>query len=384
MNKKTSKRRRIREWGIIPGMLPAGNLNSITDVPGVEVGHSTIIRGEGELVPGTGPIRTGVTAVWPHRDNIFRNPVSAGLDIINGYGKAVGLSQIQEMGVLESPLLLTGTLNVGRVMDALIDYILRDNPEIGINSSSYNPVVLECNDGYLNDLQGRHAKSQHVHRALITASGDRVPEGEIGAGTGMVAFGFKGGIGSSSRRLTLEDNSFHLGALVLSNFGRREELRIAGVPLYNLNLDQNLKPARARERQDGSVIVILATDLPLDSLSLTRAARRAQAGLARVGSLADNRSGEYVLAFSTARRYQRENNGGVRVSKDQHKKKMKPAERNDCQVMNMVFQAVVESTEEAVLNSLFMASTLRGRDGNEARGLPAEKVAGCLNKILQG
>ncbi len=382
MNKKTSKRRRIREWGIIPGMLPAGNLNSITDVPGVEVGHLTIIRGEGELVPGAGPIRTGVTAVWPHRDNIFKNPVSAGLDIINGYGKAAGLSQIQELGTLESPLLLTGTLNVGRVMDGLIDYILRDNPEIGITSSSFNPVVLECNDGYLNDLQGRHVKSQHVHRALITASGDRVPEGEIGAGTGMVAFGFKGGIGSASRRLNLEENSFHLGALVLSNFGRREELRIAGIPLYNLNLD--LKTARARERQDGSVIVILATDLSLDSFSLTRAARRAQAGLARVGSLADNRSGEYVLAFSTARRYQREDNGEVRVSGGQHQKEMKTAETNESRLMNMVFQAVVESTEEAVLNSLFMASTLRGRDGNEARGLPAEKLAGCLNKILQG
>ena len=382
MNKKTSKRRRIREWGIIPGMLPAGDLNSITDVPGVEVGHSTIIRGEGELVPGTGPVRTGVTAVWPHRENIFKNPVSAGLDIINGYGKAAGLSQIQELGALESPLLLTGTLNVGRVMDGLIDYILRDNPEIGITSSSFNPVVLECNDGYLNDLQGRHVKSQHVHRALITASGDRVPEGEIGAGTGMVAFGFKGGIGSASRRLNLEENSFHLGALVLSNFGRREELRIAGIPLYNLNLD--LKTARARERQDGSVIVILATDLSLDSFSLTRAARRAQAGLARVGSLADNRSGEYVLAFSTARRYQREDNGEVRVSGGQHQKEMKTAETNESRLMNMVFQAVVESTEEAVLNSLFMASTLRGRDGNEARGLPAEKLAGCLNKILQG
>ncbi len=382
MNKKTSKRRRIREWGIIPGMLPAGDLNSITDVPGVEVGHSTIIRGEGELVPGTGPVRTGVTAVWPHRENIFKNPVSAGLDIINGYGKAAGLSQIQELGALESPLLLTGTLNVGRVIDALIDYILRDNPEIGITSSSFNPVVLECNDGFLNDLQGRHVKSQHVHRALITASGDRVPEGEIGAGTGMVAFGFKGGVGSASRRLTLEENCFHLGALVLSNFGRREELRIAGIPLYNLNLD--LKIARARKKQDGSVIVILATDLPLDSFSLTRAARRAQAGLARVGSLADNRSGEYVLAFSTTRRYQRQENDEISVSKDQHQKEIKTAERNESQLMNMVFQAVVESTEEAVLNSLFMASTLRGRDGNEARGLPAEKLAGCLNKILQG
>ncbi len=383
MKEKKSKRRRIREWGIIPGMLPTGELNSITDVKGVEVGHSTIIKGEGELIPGEGPIRTGVTAIWPHRENIYKNPVAASLYVINGYGKAAGVTQIQEFGRLESPILLTGTLNVGRVMDALIDYILRDNPEIGISSSSFNPVVLECNDGYLNDLQGRHVKSQHVHRALITASADKVAEGEIGAGTGMVSFGFKGGIGSASRKLSWANEEYCLGALVLSNFGRREELRIAGIPLYNLASD--IPSPKEEERKDGSVIVLLATDLPLDNFRLTRLAKRAQLGLARVGSLADNGSGEYVLAFSSTERHQRGPEGQlkIRAKKPAEGGNKKSAIKSEGELLNKMFQATVEATEEAVLNSLFMSASLRGRDGNEAQGLPAEKIASNYNQLWQ-
>lgn len=373
-----SRRRRIREWGIIPGVLPTGNKNSITDVNGVKVGQVTIMKGDGRLVPGNGPIRTGVTAILPHSDNIFAKPVEAGLHVINGYGKPTGIAQIKELGRLSSPILLTSTLNVPRAADALIDYILKDNPEIGINAPSFNPVVLECNDGYLNDLQGRHVKAQHVHRALISASQDRVAEGEVGAGTGMTAFGFKGGIGSASRKISFTDNQYNLGVLVLSNFGRREELKINGYPLYQL--DQDILDLSETGSGDGSVIVIIATDLPLNSQQLNRIAARANIGLGRVGSLADNGSGDFSLAFSTTRQYTRNQQGEIILNPEDNHREMLPVNITESDLMKELFQAVVESTEEAVLNSLFMASTVRGRDGHKARGLPGDKVAAALER----
>lgn len=373
-----SRRRRIREWGIIPGVLPTGDNNSITDVEGVKVGHVTIMKGDGKLVPGKGPIRTGVTAILPHSDNIFANPVEAGVHVINGYGKPTGLEQIKELGRLSSPILLTSTLNVFRVADALIDYVLKDNPEIGINGPSFNPVVLECNDSYLNDLQGRHVRAQHVHRALISASSDSVGEGDVGAGTGMTAFGFKGGIGSASRKIKFNSTEFNLGALVLSNFGRREELKINGYPLYQL--DQDLVNFHKTGSGDGSVIVILATDIPLNSMQLTRIAARSNIGLGRVGSLADNGSGDFVLAFSTNNQYSRNDKGKIILNTGDSKGKELLANLTESSLMKELFQAVVESTEEAVLNSLFMAATVRGRDGHKARGLPGDRVAAALER----
>lgn len=373
-----SRRRRIREWGIIPGVLPTGDNNSITDIEGVKVGHVTIMKGDGKLVPGKGPIRTGVTAILPHSDNIFANPVEAGVHVINGYGKPTGLEQIKELGRLSSPILLTSTLNVPRVADALIDYVLKDNPEIGINGPSFNPVVLECNDSYLNDLQGRHVRAQHVHRALISASSDSVGEGDVGAGTGMTAFGFKGGIGSASRKIKFNSTEFNLGALVLSNFGRREELKINGYPLYQL--DQDLVNFHKTGSGDGSVIVILATDIPLNSMQLTRIAARSNIGLGRVGSLADNGSGDFVLAFSTNNQYSRNDKGKIILNTGDSKGKELLANLTESSLMKELFQAVVESTEEAVLNSLFMAATVRGRDGHKARGLPGDRVAAALER----
>lgn len=373
-----SRRRRIREWGIIPGVLPTGVKNSITDVEGVKVGHVTIMKGDGKLVPGKGPIRTGVTAILPHSDDAFSNPVEAGVHVINGYGKPTGIAQIKELGRLSSPILLTSTLNVPRVADALIDYVIKDNPEIGINAPSFNPVVLECNDGYLNDLQGRHVKAQHVHRALISASKDKVAEGDLGAGTGMTAFGFKGGIGSASRKIHFSNNEYHLGVLVLSNFGRREELKINGYPLYQL--DQDILNFSESGSGDGSVIVIIATDLPLNSHQLNRVASRANIGLGRVGSLADNGSGDFSLAFSTTKKYKRTEKGEVILNSSDSNRTELPVDLTESNLMQELFQAVVESTEEAVLNSLFMASTVRGRDGHKARGLPGNKVAAALER----
>ncbi|MGM0419784.1 MAG: P1 family peptidase [Bacillota bacterium] len=378
---QSSKRRRIREWGIIPGVLPTGKKNFITDIVGVKVGHVSLIRGDGNLKPGQGPIRTGVTAILPHAEGLYFRPVEAGLDIINGYGKALGLIQVEELGRLASPILLTSTLNVPRAADALIDYVLRDNPEIGISYPSFNPVVLECNDGFLNDIQGRHVGAQQVHRAIISASADKVGEGDVGAGTGMTSFGFKGGIGSSSRKLKLGDKEFHLGTLVLNNFGRREELKVNGYPLYKL--DQDILKYHQARGGDGSVIVIIATDIPLNTNQLRRVASRATIGLGRVGSLADNGSGDFALAFSTSRTYQRNNKGELlnKPREETDSALALPADLTEKELTKFLFQAVVESTEESVLNSLFMAATVRGRDGNTAYGLPGDKVAAALEHL---
>jgi len=357
-------RRRIREWGIMPGSLPAGDDNSILDVDGVEVGQVTLIKGRGNIQPGRGPVRTGVTAIWPHRDNIYRNPVPAGVEVINGYGKALGLAQIEELGELASPIVLTGTLNVGRVADGLIDYMLKENPDIGIDSPSFNPVVLECNDGYLNDLQGRHVKREHVHRALIIADDEMVCEGDVGAGTGMTSFGFKGGVGTASRVVRSGGEEMRLGAFVLNNFGRRENLLIDGLSLHRLDPDLLQGAARPQKDEDGSVIIIMAVDIPLTNRDLTRISRRAVHGLARVGSISAHGSGDFALAFSpaTGENENYREPGGKTLSK--------------------LFQAAAEATEEAVLNSLFMAATMRGRDGHTSPGLPGRKVVAAYNELL--
>src|SRR5690625_3184921 len=218
--------------GLRLGRLAAGPENAITDVPGVGVGHSTIVRGDGSLVPGQGPVRTGVTAVLPHGDNMFTEKVPAAAHVINGFGKAVGLLQVMECGVLETPILLTNTLNVGRVADALIEHMAAENPEIGISTGTVNPVVAECNDGWLNDIQGRHVGAEHVAEALANArAGGPVVEGAVGAGTGMSAFGWKGGIGTASRLVPTGDEHCVLGALVLSNFGAANDLLVGGWPV---------------------------------------------------------------------------------------------------------------------------------------------------------
>lgn len=363
-------RRRAREVGIsFPG-LPTGEHNAITDVPGVKVGHCTLFHGAGELVIGSGPVRTGCTAILPAPGNIFRDKVPAAVHVVNGFGKAVGLAQIQELGEIESPILLTNTLNVPRVADAVLDYLLELDDDIGVSTGTVNPVVAECNDGSLNDIRGRHVRSEHVRSALDSASDGLVQEGVVGAGTGMRCFGYKGGIGTSSRLVRVwsgtreaptDIRTFTVGVLVLANFGRPRQLRVAGLPVGHF-----LAREEDDEKQEqGSIVMVVGTDAPVDARQLGRIARRVGMGLARTGSTAGHGSGDFVIAFSNAYRipHRPEEMGGCReLLHDNH-----PG-------LNRLFSATVEATEESILNALFVADTVEGRDGNRAEGLPVQRV----------
>lgn len=354
------RRYRARQLGLTPGDLPTGPRNAITDVAGVRVGHTTLIDGDGPLVAGRGPVRTGVTVIVPHPGNVYRSKVRAAVYTLNGYGKACGFEQVRELGVIESPIALTNTLNVPRVADALIDYALAHNPDIGITTSSVNVIVGETNDGYLNDLQGRHVSQAHVLAALENAS-DTVAEGNVGAGTGTTCFGWKGGIGTASRVLPIELGGFTLGALVQSNFGRAPDLVIDGVPVGRL-----LTPERyTNPIERGSIMIVLATDAPLSSRQLERVAKRSGAALARVGSHYGHGSGDFAIAFSTANPVAHE---AATVTMTQ------TALADEGRVIEGLFRAAVESVEEAIVNSLCMAQTLVGRDGHVRYALPITDV----------
>jgi D-aminopeptidase len=358
-----------RQLGLGVGILPPGPQNDIADVAGVKVGHATIARGEGSLVPGRGPVRTGVTAVLPHTGNLFADKVPAGIFVLNGFGKATGLAQVQELGVLETPILLTNTLSAFRVADALVTHMVAQNPAIGITTGTVNPLVGECNDGWLNDIQGRHVTGEHVAAALAAARAATGPvqQGAVGAGTGTVCFGFKGGIGSASRRV----HGYTMGALVQSNFGGRGALQVAGVPvgqrLAEYPGDEGPEPD---DLPPGSVMVVIATDAPLDARQLTRIARRGALGLARVGGSAANGSGDFVVAFSTAYRVAHQAEAPTSTF---------TLLRDDTREMNGLFAAAVEAVEEAVLNSLFAARTVVGRDGHTAHALPVQRILGWVN-----
>ncbi|MHB9144915.1 MAG: DmpA family aminopeptidase [Symbiobacteriia bacterium] len=365
-------RRRPRDLGLALGRLEPGPLNAITDVDGVKVGHVTLFAGEGPLVPGQGPVRTGVTAILPHDGNLFRDKVEAAVHIVNGFGKTCGIPQVQELGTLETPVLLTNTLNVGLAADALVTYMIRQNPEIGIQTGTVNPFVGECNDGYLNDIQGRHVRPEHVWAAIAGAAAGPVEEGAVGAGTGMSAFEFKGGIGTASRRMPAAAGGFTVGALVLANFGRRAELEVAGVPVGRELLHWQPEPAPiGRDTPPGSIIIVLATDAPLDHRQLGRLARRAAIGLARTGSRAANGSGDFVLAFSTSRRTPQASDRPVRQVLQFV---------DDDRFAGPLFWAAIEATEEAVLNAVFMAPTVVGRDGNISPGLPPDLTEQILRR----
>ncbi|MFX0061956.1 MAG: P1 family peptidase [Candidatus Hermodarchaeota archaeon] len=339
--------------GLTIGTLPIGTKNSITDAPGVMVGHSTIIKGEGKLKPGYGPIRTGITVIFPHDRNLFREKVQARVTIINGFGKSIGLPQIQELGEIETPILITNTLNVPRVADALIDYMIEQNPEIGIKTGTVNPIVTECNDSFLNDIQGRHVRKENVLKAFHNAKNDTLLEGNVGAGTGMSCFGYKGGIGTSSRQVGTKV----LGCLVVSNFGKKEDLTILGVPVGHL---LTKKSANCVSSSNGSIIIILATNAPLNSQQLGRLGKRVPFGLARVGSHGSHGSGDFVIAFST--------------SSNERNKSLSN------QSLNPFFRATIEAVEEAVLNSLFKAETMIGRDNNIREGIPIKEVMSLLQE----
>ena len=339
-----------------------GPKNSITDVNGVLVGHVTLIKGSGKLIPGHGPIRTGVTIILPHTGNIFREKLPAAIHVINGFTKAIGLIQVEELGFIESPIALTNTLNIGLVADGVIEYSIERNPDIGISTSTINPIVLECNDGYLNDIQGRHVKQHHVIEAIERASSN-VVEGSIGAGTGTIAFGFKGGIGTSSRKVDIGTETYMVGVLVQSNFGRKEDLTIAGVPI-----GKYLPKKGIETDMKGSINIIIATNAPLTPRQLKRLAKRASNGLARVGNYTYNGSGEVVLAFSTAYRipHDKTQKLSIDIIPDRY--------------LNPLFRAVVEATEEAVLNSIFMAKTMDGRDNHIVNSIPINEVIDILKQ----
>lgn len=362
-------RPRARDIGLAVGVLAPGRLNAITDVAGVRVGHETLIKGDS--------VRTGVTAVLPHEGNLFREKVPAAVHVGNGFGKLAGSTQVQELGEIETPILLTNTLNVPRVADALIEWMLAQPGNEDVRS--VNPLVAETNDGFLNDIRGRHVGREEVFRALRNAKGGAVGEGAVGAGTGTVAFGFKGGIGTSSRVLPPARGGYTVGVLVQTNFGG--VLTINGAPVgrelgkYYLKEDLEPAPRGARseetsDRADGSVIIVVATDAPLDARNLRRLAARAMLGLARTGSPSTQGSGDYVVAFSThAQNRPRHGETAPR-----------PFTLLPNEAMSPLFLACVEATEEAVYNSLLRAHTVEGRDGNRAEALPLDRTVEILRR----
>ena len=352
----------LREYGIEIGVLQTGQLNAITDVKGVQVGHQTIIESDN--------IRTGVTAILPHGGNIFQQKVPAAVYVGNGFGKLAGSTQIEELGNLETPVILTNTLSVPTAADALIDYTF--NFETNSNVRSVNAVVGETNDGYLNDIRGRHLSKEDVLTAISSARTGSVQQGNVGAGTGTSAFGFKGGIGSSSRKLPQNLGGYTVGILVQSNFGG--VLQIAGVPIGK-ELDKYYLKDRLNETPDGSCMIIVATDAPLDARNLKRLAKRAMLGLAKTGGIASNGSGDYVIAFSTAE--------SVRIPyRPDSPIKKQDVLRNSA--MSPLFMAVNEATEEAIINSLFHAETMTGRDGHTIEELPVDKVLKIMEKYGRG
>ena len=352
-----SAQKRIRELGIKPGVLQPGKQNSITDVAGVLVGHKTIIKGEN--------VRTGVTAILPHNGNIFQQKVPAAIFVGNGFGKLAGFTQVMELGNLETPIILTNTLNVSTGISALINYTLQQKGNEKIQS--VNAVVGETNDGWLNDIRGRHILESDVLEAIENAN-NIVTEGNVGAGTGTTCFAFKGGIGTSSRKLPQSLGGYTVGVLVQTNFGG--VLQVDGVPVGK-ELKKFSFSNQLLNNVDGSCMIVVATDAPLDSRNLERLAARAIIGVGRTGGIMSHGSGEYVIAFSTDldSRIQHQPENSV---------KSIPSLHND--YTSQLFLAAIEATEEAVLNSLTMATTVRGNEGHQVEAIPLDKLKELLKK----
>lgn len=346
------KRGRARDFGIVIGVLNPGKSNMITDVSGVSVGHTTKIQGK--------DTRTGVTVIVPHGGNLFQEKVPAAVYVGNGFGKLAGSTQVKELGNLETPVILTNTLSVPVAVETVVRNTLQQPGNE--NVQSVNAVVGETNDGWLNDIRSMSITREDVLVALKAASAGRVEEGAVGAGTGTICFGFKGGIGTASRKLPDSAGGYTLGVLVQTNFGG--VLQIDGVPVGEA-LGQFYMSEQVKDKSDGSCMIIVATDAPLDARNLERLAKRAFLGLGRTGGIASNGSGDYVIAFST--------HPSVRVAHDQKEDTYSPMLlRNDA--MSPLFMAAIEATEEAIINSLFQAVTMEGRDGHRVESLPLEKV----------
>jgi D-aminopeptidase len=352
------ERKPAEAYGIKIGVMQRGPTNSIVDVAGVKVGHVTLIVADS--------IRTGVTAILPHGNNLFQQKVPAAVFTGNGFGKLAGTTQIKELGNIESPIILTNTLSVAEGINGVINYTLaqKGNEQV----QSVNAVVGETNDGALNDIRGKYIKVEHVLQAINSASTQKPLQGNVGAGTGTVCFGFKGGIGTASRKLPASLGGYTVGVLVQTNFGG--VLQIDGVPVgeklgrYSFN-DQLQNPV------DGSCMIVVATDAPLDSRNLERLAKRAFMGLAKTGGIASNGSGDYVIAFS--------NNASVLISHDGKTSTITTTVlRND--EMSPLFMAAIEATEEAIINSLFMATDMKGKGGRKIEALPLDKVLPILKQ----
>jgi D-aminopeptidase len=333
---------RARDLGLACGTMKPGKRNTIADVPGVRVGHTTLHAGD---------VHTGVTAVLPHGGDLFKDKPVAAAAVLNGFGKSTGLVQVAELGTLETPVLLTNTFGVGACATALIRHALATNKAIGRTTGTVNPVVLECNDGFLNDIQALAVTEAHALAAIASAT-EEVAVGAVGAGTGMSCFGLKGGIGSASRRLRLDGETFHLGVLVLANFGRAGDLRLPD--------GRRIEPPAAPVAETGSCIVILATDVPLDHRQLARVARRAGVGLAWCGAFWGHGSGDIALAFTTANRVPHAPTGDLLTQRVLTEGRI-----------DRLFRAAAEATQEAVLDALAAAPSMVGRDGNRRVGLAA-------------
>lgn len=351
-------RGRIADFNIKIGILPKGNWNAITDVAGVKVGHVTLIKGDS--------VRTGVTAILPHGANLFQQKVPAAIFVGNGFGKLAGVTQVQELGNIESPVILTNTLNVATGIEAAVSYTLSQKGNE--NVQSVNAIIGETNDGYLNDIRGRHVKQADFIKAIEDAKTGPVPEGNVGAGTGTVCFGFKGGIGTASRVIPKSLGGYTVGVLVQTNYGG--VLQIDGVPVGE-ELEKFYLQDKLNDPVDGSCMIVVATNAPLDSRNLERLAKRAFMGLAKTGGIASNGSGDYIIAFST--------DTSIRVLHETRETHQKGATlRND--ELSPLFMAAIEATEEALLNSLFMAETMKGKNGRIVEALPLDKVMPVLKK----
>lgn len=347
--------KRARDLGIDVGILPPGKLNTITDVGGVSVGHHSVVQGDS--------VRTGVTVVVPHQGNLFQEKIPAAIYAANAFGKLAGSTQVKELGNIETPIALTNTLSVPVCVEALVKHTLSQAGNESVRS--VNAVVGETNDGYLNDIRGMHVNETHVRSALRSAKNDSVQEGSVGAGTGTVCFGFKGGIGTSSRKLPMSLGGHTVGVLVQSNFGGI--LSINGAPVGR-ELGQFTFSHLANIAPDGSCMIVVATDAPLSPRNLERLAKRAIVGMARTGAMMSNGSGDYVIAFSTAYRIKRD------------REKTRDVELLANEKMSPLFQAVAEATEEAIYNSILVAAAVKGRSGHEVQSIPVQKTVEILKK----
>jgi len=367
-SKNLLPRCRLRDLGISIGNFPTGKFNAITDVKGVKVGQTTLIQGDGRITgKKAGPIRTGVTCILPG-ENIFQEYITAGSFILNGAGEVSGLTQVTEWGTLETPILLTNTFSVGTCSSAMIHHLTEKYPSLGLEQDVIIPIVGECDDSWLNNIAGSHLKQEHVISAMESAKTGPVQEGNVGGGTGMITCDFKGGIGTSSRKISMGNSFYTMGILVCSNFGDRKDLRIDGFPIGEL-LATKYKDITSRKDNYGSIIAVIATDCPMSSHQLNRLCKRAALGIGKVGSYAAHGSGEIILAFSTANKTHRDNRDSLDRIKSIPDKKM-----------NLFYSSIIEATQEAIMNALCMGEDMYGINNHFSPALPLDDVKQIMTK----